>query len=107
MSIEGTPDGQEVVPETPAVLPKTMRPPWLERMLAADDLERFLGVPPGGHRDPWSIGGVQPRWPEQREPPPDLDQGKVIGEYTINLETGAITDYVSHIDPPKKDDAVE
>lgn len=31
----------------------------------ADELEQFLGIEPGGHRDP-SQGEAMPRWPEAR-----------------------------------------
>jgi|GEM_PF-4481226 len=57
------PQAQEPTPEAAKLnLPAVQRPAWLTRMLAADSLEDFLGVPRGGHRDP-SPGEARPRWP--------------------------------------------
>lgn len=86
MSIEGIPDGQNVVP---GIVPEPVDP-VRQRIRDMVAMDVFLGPPYGQrHGDEWSIGGVQPRWPRVREPLPE-PTGPVIGRYTINFETGEI-----------------
>lgn len=103
MSIEGTPDGTNV--EAPVVAQSV--DPICQRIRDMVDMDVFLGPPYGQrHGDDWSIGGVQPRWPRVREPLPEPD-GPIIGEYTIDFETGEIryTSFLSQATAPE-DDAV-
>lgn len=90
MSIEGTPDGPGA---TPVRTPETEQAvdPIRQRIRDMVDLDVWLGPPYGQrHGDDWSIGGVQPRWPRVREPLPEPD-GPIIGEYSIDFETGEIS----------------
>lgn len=57
------------------------------RISDALELEAFLGIEPGGHRDPWNKGGVSPRWPVT-EPRPVEYTGEVLGTYDYDRKTG-------------------
>lgn len=58
------PENDPITPEptNDIVIEHVRRPEWLKRMMEADSLEDFLGIPRGGHRDP-SPGEARPRWP--------------------------------------------
>lgn len=70
----------------------------LDRLYAADDLERFLGVPPGGHRDP-SPGQAMPRWQDTTRIEQQLfakrlaetAEGESQGTDFVNMDTLEIT----------------
>lgn len=91
---EEKPQADVTTPVTPQpTLPKVVRPAWMERMLAADSLEDFLGIPRGGHRDP-SPGEARPRWPhESMHPIPSAEpQVKPLYEFVVDSENHTITD---------------
>lgn len=76
--------------ENPAVEPmQTDAECRQQRIRDMINLDVFLNGAP--NRDPWSIGGVQPRWPDtsrllRRKPV----EGEVLNTIHVNHETGEI-----------------